>query len=229
MSKIYICTHKDFDCPVSNPVYQVVDVRKTGDVASNGLRGAFYSELLTYKRIANRRRNHAIVGFCGYRKYFEFMDDVPNLDMIINDYGCIVTKKEIFNVCIREQYEKCLNVEDLDIITDIINKDYPEFSKAFNAMLRGNAMYTCNMFIMKIRDFKEMMAVVWDILDKYLNVVGLDIEKRIRDNRNKYIHKYSINDESYHYRLGGHLGERIISAWLMWKFPNAKTYNMVMV
>ena len=73
-AKIYICTHADFECPVKNPIYQIIDSRKIfeNDKAPNGIDGLFYSELLSYKYIANKKEElPKYIGFCGYRKYFE--------------------------------------------------------------------------------------------------------------------------------------------------------------
>lgn len=52
--KIYICTHTGFECPVSAPVYEVIDARDIcGDVLpGSGLPGAYYSELATYRHMA---------------------------------------------------------------------------------------------------------------------------------------------------------------------------------
>lgn len=93
-ARIYICTHTDFDCPVSNPVYEIADSRQffSDDKADNGIDALFYSELLTYHHLAKQPdKLPDIVGFCGYRKYFSFLDDVPDLEALVRKHGRIAT------------------------------------------------------------------------------------------------------------------------------------------
>ena len=227
-AKIYICTHTDFESPVKSKAYEVVDMRKKGDVAPNGLRGSFYSELLAYKRVTDRKVLPRVIGFCGYRKYFDFMDNVPDLEALVAEYGCITIKPLQFaGGNVRTQYRACLNVEDLDIVAGIIDEHMPDFAPAFHRALEGNTLHACNMFIMAAADARELMQTVWQILDCYLEKVGMDIDDRIKKNRAKYMHLPASADHDYQYRIGGHLGERIISAWIDWKFPDALLRNMV--
>lgn len=227
-AKIYITTHTDFESPVKNKAYQILDMRKNGDFAPNGLRGSFYSELLGYKRIVDRKILPKVIGFCGYRKYFSFMDDVPDLEALVAEYGCITTKPLLFTGgSVRTQYQSCLNVEDLDIVTRIIDEHMPDFASSFHRALEGNSLHACNMFIMSSSDAREMINTVWSILDYFLEEVGLDIDKRIRDKAAQYMHLPDSAVHEYQYRMGGHLAERIISAWIDWKFPDALQFDMV--
>lgn len=226
MKKIYICTHTDFDCPVKNKIYEVADVRGN-DMADNGLRGSFYSELLTHKRIADRRhRKGDIIGFCGYRKYFGFMDDIPDLKSIIKERGCVTISPIVFPFSLREQYASCLNVEDLDIVTGIIDEHHKDFAPAWKRAINGSSLHAGNLYIMGAAEQKEMLTLVWDILDKYISIVG-DIDDRIKSNPQKYMHLAASAKHEYQYRIGGHIGERIVSAWIDWKFPNAMCVEMV--
>ena len=90
--KIYVCTHTDFDCPVVSPLYEVVDARNINNDNYNGLHGSFYSELMTYKWLADNKELPHYVGFCHYRKYFSFMDSAPDIPDVIKKFGCITTK-----------------------------------------------------------------------------------------------------------------------------------------
>ena len=90
--KIYICTHTDFEPVVHNPVYEILDARNiNGDMTDDGLPGSYYSELMTYRYAARYMQLPEYVGFCGYRKYFKFMDNVPVqlLKSFIGRYGCL--------------------------------------------------------------------------------------------------------------------------------------------
>ena len=63
---------------------------------------------------------------------------------------------------------------------------------------------------------------------EYLNVVGTDINKRIEDNKDKYLKDYYPNNTvEYQYRIGGYLAERLTNIFLMKKFKKMKIYNVI--
>ena len=218
-AKIYICTHADFEPVVTNKVYEVVDVRKGGDTR-DGVPGAFFSELLAMKRVSERKKLPEIVGFCHYRRYFNFMDAVPELAPIIKKHGAVCLKPFDLGRSMRDQYGTWGNVEDLDIATQIINEKYPAFAPTWNAGLNSHYMHLSTMFIMSREDFKEMLAVMWDVAMEYLQRIGGDIVKRVQDNPEAY-HIGEMFDLPHEIRVGGQFAERINSAWMEWKFPNA--------
>ena len=223
-AKIYICAHKDFDCPVSNSVYQIVDARKTNkDMAPDGLRGLFYSEILTYQRIAAKKTLPKTIGFCGWRKYFAWMDNVPELEGRV-----IVSKAEYLGgMTMREQYDSFSNVEDLDLLTSIIDERFADFSKAWHTALDAKTLHPYSMFVMPTDDFKRMMKLVSDLLKAWVNTVGTDIEVRIAADPKKYhVGESPVWNPDYQYRIGGELGERIISAWIDWQFPQAEQVSV---
>ena len=230
-TKIYICTHTDFDSVVSNPVYEVVDARcYNNDYCDNGVPGAFYSELILYKYISERDDLPEYVGFCGYRKYFSFMDDVPDIPSIFLDYDAIAATPITVLPDVRSQYSRCHNEQDLDIVTDIIREDHPDFLQTWQQSLSSSELYACNMVILRRGDFMVLMAMLFDILDKYLSKVGKDIEMRILANQQNY-HIGVRNKYTLHYqrRIGGFLGERIVNAYLRYRFHRIKHLDKVVI
>lgn len=228
-ARIYVCTHTDFEQVVKNPVYEVVDARQwNDDVCENGLRGSFYSELITYKHLAERDDLPDIVGFCHYRKYYSFLDDVPDLPALFRDYECVAAEPTKIWPNVRLQYGGCHNVKDLDIVTAIVKRDYPELWDWWCDSLFQPKLYACNMFIVRRRDFLWIVKTVFEILDKYLEEVGLDIEGRIAAHPEDYhIGMKNSGKEAYQYRIGGYLGERIVNALLRYRFRFIKTYPMI--
>lgn len=219
-AKIYICTHKDFEKPVRNHVYEVVDARKKGkDVAPDGLRGSFYSEILTYQRVAAKKSLPKTVGFCGYRKYFEWFDYVPELE------GRVMVSENLqLDKSLHEQYKAFSNVEDLDILTDIIDRHAKDFAPAWHKALEAETLHPYSMFVMPSDDFRRMMKLISDLLKRWVKKVGTDIEGRISANKEKYLletPREGFSPENS-YRIGGNLGERLVSAWIDWQFPDAE-------
>ena len=228
--RIYICTHKDFQPIVSNPIYEVVDSRMlNGDMFKNGLHGSFYSELFHYYHIARRDNLPDFIGVCGYRKYFSFLDNVPDILRIFKNHDAIApTPFAAFPRTIRQNHNLFANIEDLNITENIIRVHYPFLYDVFEKSLDTNISYFYNMFILRREDFFDIVNIVFDILDKYLSIVGLDIKGRIASNPKAYhIGETNMLTPPYQYRIGGFLAERITNAWLLYRFHNIKHYDVI--
>ena len=225
---IYICTHTDFECPVKNPVYKIADTRKLFESAnSDGVDELFYSELRIYHHLATKVTLPEYVGFCQYRKYYEFLDDVPDLEQIVSEHGCIATDLHPLKRTVYDHYAHCFYFGDLDIMKAILYEVAPWLYPTFEKMLKGNTLYIGNMFIMPRENFLQAMDVVWTCLQHYLAVVGKDIRQRILQHSSLYLKSKGRGAQVEHqYRFGGSLGERIMSAYIMHHFPNPKTYKI---
>ena len=225
-ARIYICAHKGFRRPVTNPVYEVVDGRDGGD-SLDGVPGSFFSELLMMHRVAQRDDLPSIVGFCGYRKYFVWMDMVPDLASVIRTHGCCVSEYLDLKRPMRTHYAACCNVEDLDIATGIIEKDHPLFAPAWHRALESHCLHPCSMFIMPAEHFRRMTALIMSIVSGYLQHIGGDIDKRVEENKRAYhIPRSTV---AYQRRVGGQLCERIVSAWIDWQFPDAEQMQIKII
>lgn len=226
---IFICTHKEFDNPFTNPIYKVINSNDiNGDVAENGLKGSFYSELLSYFYVRENFELKKYIGFCSYRKYFEFLDDVPNMDELFEHCDAVVCKPLRFERTVEKQYDVCHNIDDLKILEGIIKEKFPEYESSFQEIMHNNIIFPCNMFIMKKEDFIEYVDFVKGALDEFVKVIGTDIEKRIEDNKDKYLKDFYPNDEVwYQYRIGGYLGERLTNVFILKKFERVKVYKMI--
>ncbi len=225
---IYICTHTDFECPVKNPVYEIADTRKLFESAnSDGVDELFYSELRIYHHLATKVTLPEYVGFCQYRKYYEFLDNVPDLEQIVSEHGCIATDLHPLKRTVYDHYAHCFYFGDLDITKAILYEVSPSLYPTFEKMLKGNTLYIGNMFIMQRENFLEAMEIVWACLQHYLAVVGKDIRQRILQHSSLYLKSKGRGAQVEHqYRFGGSLGERIMSAYIMHHFPNPKTYKI---
>jgi hypothetical protein len=223
-AKIFICSHTDFKPVVSNDVYEVLDARKLGD-NYNGVPGLYYSELLQMYQVSQRKQLPKYIGFCHYRRYFGFMDAVPNIARLIEQYGAITTTPEDLHMPMSQQYDTWGNPEDLTIATQIINKKYPDFAPFWNQSLNSRHMRLGTLSIMRTEDWKEMLTVMWDVANELLKRLGGDIVKRVKENPDSYkVEKFGFTHEL---RVGGQMAERINSAWIAWKFPKAKEYPLM--
>lgn len=225
---IFICTHKDFKMEMTNECYKIVDNRNNEIKELNNLDDKFYSELLSFYNVAENIELPKYVGFCHYRRYFNFLDDIPNMNEIFSQYNAIIPRPLFLNESVKEHYARFHNLEDLEMIENIIKQKYPNYFQACENFLNGNIFVPYNMFIMKREDFKEYITFIFDVLDEYIKVVGTDITKRIEDNKDKYLKNFEPNNTiDYQYRIGGYLGERLTNIFYLTHFKKMKTYPII--
>ena len=238
--KIYVCSHCDFVMPVKSQVYEVVDARSVKcSRAREGVRQPFWSELWQHQSIVEREDLPEYVGVCHYRRYFDFMDEVPDMDEVFREYDAIAVAPLQLRWSVREQYGRSHNARDIDLVTAVIRRDHPELSATWERCLREPSLYACNMVIMRREDFRWMVGKVLDVLDGYLaavtpsadatGVVADPIEQRIRNMAGEYhIGRGGTGTLEYQYRIGAFLSERIVNALLRYRFCKIKHYGKVM-
>lgn len=217
---IYICTHTDFKPYVHDKHYQILDRR---EVDPEGLRldDDFYSEIYMYKWVRDHMPNTKYIGFCHYRKYFAFMDHLPDFDEIFKEHDICLPEPMIFKETIRGQYAKGHNIEDLEIVESIIRTEFPDYVDAFEETMNSTNFYACNMFIMKTEEFPDYFDFVLGVLDKYIDTVGTDYIGRIESNKDKYLKDFPpCNIIKYQHRIGGYLAERLTNTYIRKHYKN---------
>jgi hypothetical protein len=187
----------------------------------------FYSEIMTFYYVADNLKLRDYVGFCHYRRYFSFMDDIPNMNEVFKENDVIIGKPVAYGASIRQFYDYCHNIDDLNIVENIVKEKYPDYHDVFERYMSQKMFIQCNMFIMKREDFLEYVEFIRTILNEYLRIVGMDIYKRIEDNKNKYLKSFSPNNTvEYQYRIGGYLAERLTGVFILKKFNKARCYEI---
>jgi hypothetical protein len=235
---IFIGTQKTFTPQVSNEIYKIIvgnhEITNNSNLQliqckhDSILDDRFYSELYMLDYVSKNVELKDYVGFCHNRRYFSFLDEIPNMEEIFDKYDAIVAEPITYKITIKEQYEMFHNIEDLYVIGGIIADKYPSYSNVWHNFINGNILIPYNMFIMKREDFKEYINFIFSILDEYLNIIGTDINKRIYDNFEKYIKDfYPNNTVEYQYRIGGYISERLTNLFMMHKFKIMKTYPVI--
>jgi hypothetical protein len=235
---IFIGTQKTFEPAVTNNVYKIIVGNHEIENKSNLeliqckhnsiLDDTFYSELYMLDYVANYYPLKKYVGFCHNRRYFSFLDNIPDMDEMFEKYDLITSKPTIYKISVKEQYGDFHNIEDLYIIGGIIADKYPDYCNMWHNFINGKIFIPYNMFIMKSEDFREYVKFIFDILDSYLDIVGTDIHKRIYDNIEHYIKDfYPNNTIEYQYRIGGYIAERLTNLFILTRYKKIKTYQVV--
>lgn len=237
---IFILGYKAFEPKVSHPVYTIVDggeeefttsLPKLNDSEGDSIShlNGFYSELT---RIYWIWKNHPIkeyIGFCHYRRYFSFFDDIPNMDDIFKNHDIILPSPYGCSNVMR-QYRNSHNLNDYKIALAIIKKHFPDYYEtALKFSISSKEFYINNCFIMKREMFFKYCEFIFPILESYLNYINAkkmeDVEKHVMDNKDDYLKKsYPNNQIWYQCRIGGFLAERLFSIWLLLNVPKERIF-----
>lgn len=126
------------------------------------------------------------IGFVHYRRFFafsrnakiynerpkftdEFFDEIRldenKLNEIFSKYD-FVAPVPAFRESVEENFKKA-HGDDLNIINEIIDEQYPEFSAAKTEYFGGNKAYFFNMFVFKKETFKRYCELIFPILFEY--------------------------------------------------------------
>jgi hypothetical protein len=139
------------------------------------------------------------VGFCHYRRYFNFnlndnFEEIfppKNVDQIfgINDiqeifnakklyelienFDVILSKKrKLIELNVEDQYKRIHIADDWDVMLNVILKKYPDYKSSIQEVFLGsNEIYPCNMFVMRFDIYCKYMEWLFDIL--------FEVERRI--------------------------------------------------
>lgn len=235
---IFIGTQKTFTPAVKNDVYKIVvgnhEIENNSNLElikckHNALMDdRFYSEIYMLSHVAKEYPLKKYVGFCHNRRYFDFLDNIPDLDKLFETYDAIVAKPLTYIYTIKAQYATSHNIEDLYLIGGIIADKYPSYCNAWHNFINGNILIPYNMFIMKKDDFIKYINFINTVLNEYIILINGDVNGRIKRNDNRYLKKqYPNNTEEYQYRIGGYLAERLTNVFVMTHFKKIKTYPVI--
>ena len=220
---IFIVTHKDFQNYRYNPVYKIIATDPSQLINKYDLEVMYvdqnykikdiergYAEMYKIYHVYNLykkgKMSSKYIGLNHYRRYFPFLDNIPNLDEIFKNYDIIVgCLAKIPGDTLRNYYCKNHICKNFDEILEIIKEIKPEYYKDAVEVANNNIFYGNNIFIMKKKDFLNYCEFMFDILfefDKRNNFNNMDDIKN-------YISKQLGSFHNYQIRIQGFLSERI--------------------
>lgn len=242
---IFIATHKDFEEKVSNrKVYKIItddeftlknkyyiEVIPTNENNHLYQKKIGYSELSKYYYIwKNYKPLPKYIGFCHYRRYYSFYNDVPNMDEIFSKHDVILNQEDYGNGPIYESFTGLVFRPDMkEVVEEIIKEKFPLMYETANKFMNGNKGHWCNIFIMKREDFLEYGNFVFTVLEEYdrrRNInTNEDIKKYMLDNWDKYMnHKMSF---SYNVRHEAFIAELLSNIFYNYQFKNPKEIQVI--
>ena len=212
--KIVVATHKPYWMP-SDSVYVPLQVGAEGkddlgfvrdNTGTNISRlNANYCELTgLYWAWNNLKADY--LGLVHYRRHFTMLRgtgdrrDVLTLDqarqLLCNADVILPSKRNYWIETNYSQYIHAHHAQDLDKTREIIEEKYPEYTKAFDKVMKQTTGHRFNMFIMKRDRVDQYCEWLFDIL--------FELQRRLD------ISSYSDNDR----RVFGFVAERLLDVWL---------------
>lgn len=226
---IYACCHnakdiRDFGDVTVLKVGAAADSAAPGeltDILSDGSRllNSRWSELSGYYKIWREGPTSSVVGFCHYRRFFDFRRPVadPGMTVVqeqqVPDIKARFVDQSAYDLCLTEnqvlvprpfpfpmspfhQYADIHNADDLCLVVSLISKLHPELLPYARDMFSGNELFPCNMFVMRWSLFDQLCPIWFGILQAF--------EERVPAGRAS---AYQNRDISF-------LAERVFDVWL---------------
>lgn len=127
------------------------------------------------------------------------------IESIVKKYDVVIPERKSLQRIgerwgtVREHYKKAphLHVKDFDLMLDIIDENYPEYSKIAHDFAEGHVMCFCNMYIMKKELFFKYSEFVFGVLKEFCK----------RADMTQY--------DTEALRTPGHLAERLFNIFLL--------------
>jgi hypothetical protein len=166
------------------------------DVLSDGSRllNSRWSELSGYYKVWREGPTSDVVGFCHYRRFFDFLSpavdqgmtvvqehQVPDIkarfvdhaayDLCVSGSRVLVPRPFHFPASAFHQYADIHNADDLCLVVSLISKLHPELLPYARDMFSGNALFPCNMFVMSWSLFDQLCPIWFGILQAFEELV----------------------------------------------------------
>ena len=234
-------THKDFINYRYNPSYTIVADDKSQIKNKYDLdiiyadKGIFYNKSKSYCEISKIYYIYQLykkgiisskyVGLNHYRRYFEFTDNIPDLDKIFKEYDVILSSRTTLKTSIRKNYCTSHICQNFDDSLDIIKRIKPDYYQTAIKFAQNNKIYYYNMFIMKKDDFYKYCEFIFDILIEFDNKYNFSSDKDVLNyttklfNNTKRAHRQS--------RLQAFLIERLSNIFYIQNFKRVKKIKVV--
>ena len=239
---IFIMAHKDFYNIRKNQIYKIVVDDETQLKNKYNLQVIYANKGLLYQKPNNYNEMSKLyyiyelykkgtlsskyIGLNHYRRYFNFLDNIPDFDKIFEKYDIILPRKVRVQINLKNQYCYKTLCKPLEEVIQIIKEKRPEYYQAAIDYLNAKDGYFCNMFIMKKKDFFKYCEFIYNILfelDRRHNFIS---DKDVINYLKQYYPKSLIG---FQMRIQGFLSERLSSIFFKHNFKRIKEFPIVIL
>ena len=239
--KIYIIAHKDFINYRYNKVYSIVTNDKSQlknkynlsvNFANNGklykMKRA-YCEMsqiyYIYELYKNRSNSSKYIGFNHYRRYFNFTDNIPDIDKIFENHDIILNSPLTVQGNMKTQFCSICECQKYDEIIKIIKDIKPEYYQTALKVTKKNKIHYCNLFIMKKQDFLNYCKFMFDILFEFDKRNNFTSDDDLLEYSTKLYNNSNRTFQLYQSRLEAFLSERIGNIYYFHHFKHFKIFD----
>ena len=202
----FVATHKSYEFPKDSgyiPLHvgralSASDLGITGDHTGDNIseRNRNFCELTGLYWIWKNKKDSKIVGLVHYRRYFK-ASDTAALAALLDGHKIILPKPRNYWIeSIEEHYKNAHRIEDLHSVRNIILNKYPEYTTAFDKVMKGKKLSLFNMFVMEREQFENYCSWLFDILFEAEKVIPYK------------------DYGPYQGRVFGFLSERLLNVWV---------------
>jgi hypothetical protein len=179
-----------------------------------------------YELYKNGTLSSKYIGLNHYRRYFDFMDEIPDFDKIFESYDIILPYKSLFNVSLEFQYCSAHLCKVLHEVINIIKEIKPEYYQTAIESLDAKDGYFFNMFIMKKEDFFKYCEFIYDIFFEFDRRHNFTSDKDIINYLESYYPKEKVPIQI---RIQGFLAERLSSIFFKHNFIRIKYFPLILI
>ena len=176
-----------------------------------------------YQLYKNGTLSSKYVGLNHYRRYFNFLDNIPDLDDIFKNYDLILVNAVLKEEGLRNNYCKYHICEKYDEAMDIIKYNKSEYYATALKINDIKGIYFCNMFIMKKEDFMKYCEFIFDILFELDRRNNFKTDKDVLN----YVKQIFKKKKEYEFqsRFHGFLSERLSNIFYHHNFKRIKIFS----
>lgn len=244
---IFVFTHKTPDYLPSNKCYKLVtlecDKNKINSeldtiICDNNKENIFnlersYSEGSRIHYIWKNIELKEYIGTAHYRRFFDFLDNIPNIDEIFKTHDAILPKFELW-MPIKNHYKLNHNLNDLNMVINIIKDIFPEYYESALENIQSTDFKICNIFIMKKEMFYKYCEFVFGVLNEYDKRMGfntdLDVFNWVANHMEEYCYNRvgMLKSVPYQARIQAFLMERLSSIFYNKNFKNPYLVELIL-
>lgn len=185
-----------------------------------------YNEYAGFYWILHNWELKDYIGMFHYRRYYNFLDDVPDIGKIFS-YGFKIILNKRFPLEYggtpmgnRDFYAIWHNVDDFDLMGKIVKENYPQYADGWDKMCDAQYIFPSSLFIMPKELFKEYITYALDVMDKFNKARGCETPEQWMDYVKSHLKEYVRPQHKYYNikmqaRATGYLVERCLAAFLM--------------
>lgn len=233
-------THNKLDYVPTNKCYKIISPNKfepIGDLenifidknkSEVGNMFHSYCEVAYLKYARDNYDLKKYVGSAHYRRFFKFLDDIPDLDELFKTYDGILGVMGVYPTVLK-QYANAHNIYDILQIIDIIYVKHNELhGKAIDFFFTKDFFFKNNVFIVKKETFCGACDFVMSVLTEFDKIRGFKTDYDVYKYVNEHSDIYQGGGNEYQSRICSFLGERLFSFYFYANLQNPLIKDIVL-